>query len=70
MTDSTRAWCQEQGYDRRLVERELEKFRNHFVASGEPKLNWQRAFMNWLMACEDRGWGKVRVEQRQAAVVP
>ncbi len=70
MTESTKAWCQEQGYDRRLVERELEKFRNHFAANGEAKLNWQRAFMNWLMACEDRGWGKVRADQRQAAVVP
>lgn len=60
MTPATEAWCQERGYSKRLVERELVRFRLSAEANDRRYSNWQSAFRNWLMKCETDGWGQVK----------
>ena len=40
-----------------MVDRELEKFRNHFTAKGgqnATKLDWQKAWINWIYTADER----------------
>lgn len=60
MSAATVAWCQQQGYTKRLVEQEFEVFRDSAVANGRKYADWQAAFRNWLKRCETNGWGQVK----------
>jgi hypothetical protein len=60
ISSNVQAWADKQGYSALKVERERQKFVNHFVANGGAKKDWDRTFMNWLMNGEDRGWADVK----------
>src|SRR6185295_2634000 len=40
------------------VDREIPKFRNHYIATGKPMKDWRAAFRGWML--RSREWGAPR----------
>jgi hypothetical protein len=53
-TDADLEWALvTKGFDDQRVEQATEKFRNHFLAEGNRKANWSRAWRNWQLNDND-----------------
>jgi len=64
---SVESWAKGRGfYAGGALERELEKFRNHFIAKGELRADWNASFRNWLIRAAEYSpqAGKIVLKQR------